>query len=43
VVAYVRRGELRSIVDKSAQAMFPPGKYKVRAEKGAEYRAAEKK
>lgn len=43
VVACARRDELHSIVDKSAKAIFPPGKYKVRAEKGAEYGAAEKK
>jgi SSS family solute:Na+ symporter len=40
-VTYSRRGEDHSVIDFTASAALPPGKYKVRAEKGPEYRAAE--
>jgi hypothetical protein len=41
-IAYTRLGEMHSIVDRSAKTGLPPGKYKIRAEKGAEYRSVEK-
>jgi hypothetical protein len=42
-IAYSRPGELHSIVEASATAELPPGRYTVRAEKGAEYRSVEKR
>jgi hypothetical protein len=41
-VTYSRRGEDHSVVDQSAAFQLPPGKYTIRAEKGHEYRPAEK-
>jgi len=41
-VTYSRRGEDHSVIDQSAVIPLPPGKYRVRAEKGAEFRPAEK-
>src|SRR5881396_3292053 len=41
-MSYVRRVETHSIVDGSALVSLPPGKYTVRAEKGAEFRSVEK-
>ncbi len=40
-VQYSRRGEDHSVVDRSAEIPLPPGTYKVRAEKGPEYRPDE--
>ena len=42
-IRYSRQGEDHSIVDRRATVELLPGKYKVRAEKGAEFRAIEKK
>ncbi len=41
-ISYARRGETHSILDRSAFVSLPPGKYTVRAEKGAEFRGVEK-
>ncbi|HYM11991.1 MAG TPA: CehA/McbA family metallohydrolase [Bryobacterales bacterium] len=41
-VTYSRRGEEHSVIDQSVRVALPPGKYRVRAEKGLEYRVAEK-
>src|SRR6185369_17329804 len=41
-ISYVRRVETHSIVDGSAVVSLAPGKYTVRAEKGAEFRSVEK-
>lgn len=41
-ISYTRRGEAHSIVDRNAVVSLPPGRYVVRAEKGAEFRSAEK-
>lgn len=40
-VNYARRGETNSTIDSTASMMLPPGRYRVRAEKGMEYRKAE--
>jgi hypothetical protein len=40
-VTYSRRGEDHSVIDFTASAELPAGKYKVRAEKGHEFRPAE--
>jgi hypothetical protein len=41
-VGFERRNETHSIVDREATISLPPGTYTVRAEKGHEYRGAEK-
>src|SRR5437660_4686890 len=41
-ISYSRRGESHTIVDRSAVANLPPGRYIVRAEKGAEFRGVER-
>jgi hypothetical protein len=41
-VVYSVRGEEHSIVERGASVALPPGKYRVRAEKGIEFRAVEK-
>ena len=41
-ISYTRRDEAHSIVDRTALSNLPPGRYTVRAEKGAEFRSAEK-
>ncbi len=41
-VTYSRRGEEHSLIDRSASVRLAPGKYRVRAEKGLEFRPAEK-
>lgn len=41
-VTYSRRGEEHSLVDQSASLTLSAGRYKVRAEKGAEFRPVEK-
>jgi hypothetical protein len=39
---YTRRGEMHSIVDRTASIPLAPGRYTVRAEKGCEFRPVEK-
>ncbi|MBI3665256.1 MAG: carboxypeptidase regulatory-like domain-containing protein, partial [Acidobacteria bacterium] len=41
-IHYSRPGEVHSVVDRRAVMQLAPGKYRVRAEKGAEFRPAEK-
>jgi len=41
-VTYSRRGEEHSLIDQSGSIPLPAGVYRVRAEKGLEYRAVEK-
>ena len=41
-ITYTRRDEAHSIVDRQAAVNLPPGKYTIRAEKGAEFRSVEK-
>lgn len=41
-ITYSRRGEVHSIVNENATIALFPGKYKVRAEKGAEFESAER-
>ncbi len=41
-VTYSRAAEEHSIVDQSAAVPLPPGQYRIRAEKGLEFRPAEK-
>ena len=41
-ITFVRRGESHSLIDSRATAALPPGRYTVRAEKGAEFLPAEK-
>ncbi len=41
-VTYSRRGEAHSMIDRGATIPLPPGRYVVRAEKGPEFRSAEK-
>src|SRR5713226_9746872 len=41
-VTYSRRGEEHSVIDQSAVVNLAPGTYRVRAEKGAEYRSVER-
>jgi hypothetical protein len=41
-VTFSKGEELDSIVDRIAEVSLPPGKYKIRAEKGPEYGSAEK-
>ena len=40
-VTYSKNGEAHSVVDQKATLTLPPGKYRVRAEKGMEYRKSE--
>ncbi len=42
IPGYSRGGEEHSLVDQSASVALAPGRYRVRAEKGAEFRPAEK-